>query len=429
VLTAELLAATCAHAQDARTTEPPSVSSTINDDTESDIGKTRVDSAVLFYQEAGGRVQAIEPMVGVTFNGRSSDVLSLRLSADTQTGATPNGTTPWKEEQAFVKGDSATGASDVVTAAPHALPIDKGFKDQRYAGELGYSFLADTETRLSVGGAYSHETDYESYSGSLGIARDFNAKNTTASLAVNLERDRSRPFQGTPNPLTPIDGIAVNLGDDRKTVLSVVAGVTQIVSRAWLVQLNYSYGHAAGYQTDPYRLISMVDRTTGGPVQYLYEGRPRARTRHSLYFGGKGAVGRTVLDLSARGYKDSWGIRSITLQAADRLPMTERLYLEPMVRYYRQSAADFFRYYLLQGEALPEFASSDVRLGKFGAVTLGLKLGLKVGRADELYLRGEYYRQYGDKRPVGAPGDLARETLFSGVSATSIMAGYSFVFD
>lgn len=367
-------------------------------------------------------------MVAVTYNGQSSDIFSLRLSADSLTGATPLGPAPWKQEQAFVKGDTATGASDVVITEPHELPIKRGFVDKRYAGEAGYSFLADTETRLSLGAAYSRETDYTSYSGRVGVARDFNNKNTTASLALNLERDRSRPTTGTPVPLTPIDGIAVNGPDEKKTVLNVVAGLTQIVNRAWLVQLNYSYGHATGYQTDPYRLISMVDRRTGGPVQYLYEGRPRMRTRHSVYLGAKGAVGQTVLDLSARAYRDSWGIKSITLQAADRLPVTRRLYLEPMVRYYRQSAADFFSYYILQGP-LPGYASSDVRLGKFSAVTLGLKLGFKFGRSSELYLRGEYYKQYGAQRPAGAPGDLANEVVFSGVRATSVMAGYSFVFD
>jgi hypothetical protein len=425
LLTAELFAATAGHAQEA----PPSPASTINDDTASDLGLTRVDAAVLYYQEAGGRVRATEPMASVTVNSQGGDIFSLRLSADTLTGATPNGTTPWKEEQAFVKGDAVTGASGVVTAAPHVLPVDPGFRDKRYAADASYSFLAGADTRLTAGGGYSKERDYRSASASLGVAHDFNRKNTTAAIAVNFEHDRSKPIGGTPAALKAIDGVDPNGGNDSKTVTSVLLGVTQVISRTWLMQINYSYGRSAGYQTDPYRLISVVDPLTGGPVQYLYEGRPRTRVRQSIYVGNKVALGAQVLDISARAYKDDWGIRSATLQASDRLPLSARLYAEPLVRYYHQSAADFFRYYLLSRDPLPAFASSDVRLGRFNAVTLGMTLGYKIGHGSEVYVRGSYYRQTGKSRPADAPGDLASEKLFSGVKAASIMVGYSFAFD
>lgn len=432
LFTAELFAAVGAHGQEAPAPPAPA-SASINDDTDSDLGHTRIDTAVLFYQEAGGRVQATEPVVNLTINRRSGDILSLKFTSDTLTGATPNGATPWKEEQAFVKGDTprgatSTGASHVVVAEPHVLPIDHGFKDQRYAVDAGYSFLLGSDTRVSVGGAGSWETDYRSYSASLGVSHDFNQKNTTAAVGVNLEYDQSRPFGGTPPPLAPIDGIVPTGANSSKTVTSVVAGITQVINRYWLAQINYSYGFAKGYQNDPYRLISVVDRVTGGPVQYLYEARPRSRERQSVYIGNKVALGAHVLDLSARAYKDSWGVKSITVQAADRIPVTSWLYVEPMVRYYHQSAADFFRYYLLSSPKLPDFASSDIRLGKFDAVTVGVKLGVKVGRSNELYVRADYYRQTGDKHPAGTPGDLPRENLFSGAKAASLMVGYSFLY-
>lgn len=427
MLTAELFAATTAHAQTGPERALPSAEASI-DDTESDLGLTRVDASVIYYREAGGRVKATEPVASVTVNDPDGGVFALRLTADILTGATPNGTTPASFEQAFVKGDTKTGASGVTTAAPNALPLDPGFRDKRYAADAGYSFLAGSDTRVSLGGALSHETDYRSYSVSLGLAQTFNNKNTTAGISVNFEHDRSKPHTGTPPPLAAIDGLFGNTADDTKTVKSLVAGLTQVISRTWLFQVNYSFGRAVGYQTDPYRLISVIDPRTGGPAQYLYEGRPRKRTRHSVYVGNKIALGATVLDLSGRLYKDSWGVKSITLQASERIPLTRRLYVEPMGRYYHQSQADFFRYYLLSNQPLPDFASSDVRLGKFDGVTAGLKLGLKLGRANEIYVRGEYYKQMGDKRPAGAPGDLARQNLFSGVKATTVMFGYSFAF-
>jgi hypothetical protein len=366
-------------------------------------------------------------VLSAAINDPSGAVLSVKLTADILTGATPNGAAPARFDQSFEM--TTTGASaGVVTAEPHVLPVDNRFKDTRYAIDAGYSFLATPDLRLSLGGAYPHETDYESYSGNLGLARDLNGKNTTLAVAMNYEFDRSRPINGTPNPLTPIDGPFLNGGGTTKKVVSLVVGVTQVINRHWLVQANYSLGHATGYQIDPYRIITMVDAVSGDPVQYLYEGRPNSRVRQSVYIGNKVALGSNVLDLSARAYRDSWGITSATVEAAVRTPVTSHLYLEPRVRYYQQTAADFFRYYLVRGQPLPAAASSDVRLGKFEALTLGLKLGLKLGRANELYLLGETYRQTGDKHPAGTFGALARENLFSGVRANSIIVGYSFAY-
>ena len=45
-------------------------------------------------------------------------------------------------------------------------------------------------------------------------------------------------------------------------------GLTQVVTRNWLMALNYSYDFQKGYQTDPYRVISVVDPNTGEPTSY-----------------------------------------------------------------------------------------------------------------------------------------------------------------
>jgi hypothetical protein len=213
-----------------------------------------------------------------------------------------------------------------------------------------------------------------------------------------------------------------------KTVSSLVAGWTQVINRYWLTELNYSAGTTNGYQTDPYRILSVVDPSSGGPVNYLYESRPKSRFRQSVYWGNKIAIGPTVLDVSARIYQDSWKIHSSTEQVSWRVPITSKTYVEPEVRYYRQTAANFFKDYLVNGQALPIYASSDIRLGSFNATTFGLKVGHKMGAESEAYLLLEDYRQKGLDHPAGAIGDLAQENLFSGVHAYSLMAGYSFAF-
>ena len=453
LLTANLFVATGLHAQEAPSApqypSPAAAGSTVNDDTQSDLGLTRIDSAVLFYQEAGGRVKATEPVVSAALNASNGDALSMKFTSDTLTGATPNGAMPWKAPQTFVTPahrpgttstvTSASGGSTIVTipgtgtiarqyvVAPNTLPVDPGFKDQRFAIDAGYSMLFDPNTHLSVGGGASTERDYSAYSVNAGVSEDFNQKRTTASLAAEFEYDISRPYFGTPRPFTVMSGDPKG-GNASKTVSSLVVGVTQVINRYWLAQLSYSVGSSNGYQTDPYRVISVVDGATGGPTAYLYENRPNARLRQSLYFGNKLALGPTFADVSARVYQDSWGVRSITGEIDERVPITARVYVEPQVRYYTQTAASFFRNYLIVGQPLPKSASSDSRLGQFNAITGGVKFGFAVTPHSELYLQTEYYRQSGNNHPAGAVGDLATENLFSGVSATSVIFGYTFAF-
>ena len=435
-----------AQAQMLQTQAPMKPAQTTTEDPVDDLGKVRVETGILFYQETGGRVQATEPVIAMTLNHRSGDVLSLKLTADTLTGATPNGAAPWNAPQTFTTptktsvsttSTSASGNSTISTvngiavrnysAVAHALPLDYGFNDERYAFDVNYSQLVRPDIRLNYGGSYSTEHDYVSKSLSFGVSKDFNDKNTTVSLSVNGEFDDSQPYFGTPTPFTVMNGEQKG-GNRTKTVVDVVLGVTQVVNRYWLMQLNYNFSNNDGYQTDPYRILSVVDPTSGAPQQYLYENRPNTRQRQSLYFGNKLALGPTVTDLSGRYYHDSWGITSYTAELAERVPIVSWLYIEPFARYYHQTKANFFVNYLVGGAALPAFATSDSRLGQFDATTFGLNAGFKVSKTGQITLRGTYYSQTGNGHPADAIGALKNENLFSGIKAYSAFVGYSFAF-
>ncbi len=461
LLTANLLAATCAQAQalSPAADAPPDAAAPrvgVNDDTQSDVGLTRLNAAVLFYSESGGRVKATEPVVSVTVNGSSGAVLTGRFTVDTLTGATPNGAAPWTGPQTFTTPAHAPGTTATVTGSSggstlvtipgtgtvarqyvtpaNTLPVDAGFRDLRTAVDLGYATPVWDGGRLSFGGSASTERDYRSYSGNAGLSQDFNQHNTTASISAEFEYDRSNPFFGTPTPFTVMSADAK--GPARtKTVTSAVLGVTQVVNRYWLAQLNYTVGESNGYQTDPYRVLSVVDSVTGAPSQYLYENRPGSRLRQSVYFGNKVAWGPTVTDASVRFYHDSWGVNSVTAELSERVPVVSWLYVEPLARYYSQTAANFFRDYLIAGQPLPAFASSDSRLGKFQAQTYGLKVGIPItGHSEfdipssEVYFQVQDYKQTGSAQPGGVVPGLAHENFFSGVQAVSVFAGWTMAF-
>ena len=456
--TANLLASTLANAQDRPAPQYPIASpKSANDDTTTDVGMTRVDSAVLFYQEAGGRVHATEPTASVTLNDSSGDTLSVHLAADILTGATPNGAIPWTGPQTFTTPAHApsttttvTGASgnSILVAIPgtgsvarqyttpaNRLPLDYGFKDQRYAADADLGVQLTRDFAVSGGAGYSIERDYRSLSANVGASQDFNQKNTTLAAGLNIQFDRSKPYFGTPTPFTQMSGAPKGAPQD-KTTVTLLVGVTQVMNRYWLAQLNYSLGHVSGYQNDPYRVISVIDPVSGSPQEYLYENRPGSRLRQSVTLANKIAIGPTVADVSVRGYHDDWGTSSVTFEASDRISLLSWLYVEPLARYYDQSAANFFHDFLVKGAALPAYATSDSRLGQFSATTYGLKVGIpyfsksEFDFADtkELYLQVQAYQQTGSRHPSNTPSPLTGENFFSGVKATSVIVGYTYAF-
>ena len=417
---------------------------------------SQLDAAMLVYQEAGGRVSAIEPTLDFSAHAADGRAFSLGAVADAVSGATPNGAVPSDQPQNFVTPIKAQGSTASVTSASggstiihlpptpgqisaaalgrqytvpaNVLPMDKGFHDHRAAFTLGWSQPWGSITEVGLGGGYSRETDYQAITASTHVSQNFNANNTTISLALNGELDSSFPFGGIPTPLAAMNAQWKTTAARDKTQFGFVMGWTEVVTRRWLMQLNYAFDRQSGYQNDPYRVISLVDSKTGEPTQSLYESRPARRQSQSIFWDNKLDLGPTISDLSLRYFTDSWGINSKTAEFSERINFGPDFYIEPSVRWYQQSAANFFHYYLVSGQALPADATSDTRLGAFTADTIGAKIGFKLGKQSELYVKGEYYQQDGKGHPAGAIGQLQRQNLFPGVKSEVAFIGYSWDF-
>jgi len=271
--------------------------------------------------------------------------------------------------------------------------------------------------KTSVGFSGSFEYDYTHLGLNGGLSRDFNNRNTTVSAGLAIGRDEWDPVGGTPIPFSPmldVDDTGNKTGTETKDVVDAVLGVTQVISRNLLVQVNYSFSNSSGYLTDPYKVLSLVDGTTGdtltrvpapgaeGPShEFRFERRPDDRTKHSIFTQAKYYMGGKVLDASYRYMTDDWDIDSHTLDLRLRWPVGERSYLEPHLRFYTQSEADFYTISLVDGVQLPSFASADYRLGNFDAITAGLKYGWKTRGGSEMSVRAELYQQRGS-----IPGNL-----------------------
>lgn len=394
----------------------------------------KIDSAVLFYSEAGGRIRAIEPVISARRTDGNEVGMGLKLTLDSLTGASPNGAVPQPVPQTFT---SPSGNSSY-TIAPGAPPLDTSFHDRRVALAASLERPFGEAQRLSLVANVSSEYDFQSLGLSAALARDFNERNTTLTVGIALEGNRSKPVGGTPVGLRPAFGaLSERKPDETRNVLDLLLGVTQVVNRQWLMQFNVGLGRGSGYHNDPYKLLSVIDGASGllAGDRYVSEQRPDSRTRVSLFWQNKVHLSRDVLDVSYRYYQDNWGVRAHTLDTRYRfeLPGVARgLHVEPRWRVYRQSAADFWRGWLVEGgewsstthRATLDAASADPRLGAFKANTLGVKMGMATSASSEWSLRLESYRQQPD-RPAGAPGALQSLDLAPTVKATLVLLGYS----
>jgi hypothetical protein len=183
------------------------------------------------------------------------------------------------------------------------------------------------------------------------------------------------------------------------------------VSRRWLLTLTGTRARESGYLTEPYKVVSTIDTTAGESVGQLTEKRPDARTRTSLLAGSVVAIGGDVLHLSYRYYWDDWSLDSHTVDLLYRHDTSDHTWIQPHVRYYAQNPASFYTTGLVAGAPLPEFASSDYRLGPLRTITAGMTFGFTVAAsAGEWSIRPEYIRQslktaHGEGGGEGEPED------------------------
>ena len=418
----------------------------------------QVDTALLSYAEADGRVKANEPVISLSKDWGDEHISAFKLVLDSLTGASPNGAMAANRAQTFT---GPSGAGSYQTDAGET-PLDDSFKDSRVAFRAAWQQPWSDTSRVSIGANVSNEFDFQSLSFDANYARDFNSKLSTLSFGINLELDKIDPVGGLPTPFAAMavqtegdedeqenegddDERAQRSASDDKQVVDILFGFTQVFSRNFLMQFNVSHSQSDGYQNDPYKLLTVADNgnlivnpdpeNSDGIFLYWYENRPDSRRKDSLFVQGKYTPGEDVIDVSYRYMTDDWGIDSHTLDLKYRWEIGNGWYLEPHLRLYQQTAADFYRPYLQVGidtDALAQtptvdYASADPRLADFDASTAGFKIGKVFGAGNELSVRLESYRQTGNVDNLAPAGsDLAGQDSFADLNASWVQIGYSF---
>lgn len=382
-----------------------------------------IKSGMLYYSEAD-RVTVIAPTVEASKATESGDNLTFRAIFDSLTGASPNGATPTDTAQTFT---SPSGENTYTTPAGETPMRD--LTDFRVALGVDWEHELSRLVRNTMSANFSSERDYLSLSVSDTLNRDINNRQTTLSAGMGVTLDSISPEGGTPVGLqllsTPTTGEIED--DNQKTSLDVLLGVTHIINRRTLTQLNFSHTYSTGYLTEPYKILSVVDGATGATLDYRYEKRPDSRNSDSLYWKLQHQLNEDVIYFSYRYFQDDWGIHSHTMDLKYRYELNGGNYLQPHYRHYQQTAADFYRHSLIDGAALPNYASADFRVAEMTSSTIGLKFGMPLSDG-EFNIRFEQMTQTGESHPADAIGIQRNYDLYPTLDATIVQIGYSTVF-
>jgi hypothetical protein len=282
-------------------------------------------SAVAYYHE-DGRIQAIEPIIDLSRVDGDGGSLDVNLTFDSLSGASPNGALPSRSPQTFaspsgkslnpVSGATSGQHTHLYTIAPGELPADSDYSDLRVAAGVDWQKPFTRTMRWDLSGKVSYEDDFMSFTGSASILRDFNQKNTTVELGVSDEADLISPIGGTPVPGSDY-ALFERTSNKSKNGLGVLAGVTQVINRRWLAQLNLAADRFHGYLDDPYKIVSLLS-PAGDPSGYVYESRPGQRLRKSAFLENRVGWDRVSTAVSLRYMSDDWHIHSETAEGRFR---------------------------------------------------------------------------------------------------------------
>lgn len=356
-----------------------------------------VDSSYLSYQESDDRVSVNKIIGDVKGRVSDDDTVKFKLVHDTMSGASPTGAVNSDNES--VTFTSASGANGFSAGSGNSSLVE--IEDTRLSVNADWIHEWNQRTRSTYGGSLSSENDYESLGGSLSLERDSGNRQTTYSAGLGFTGDTifRSGTSDTPDPLAATDGAQMH-GKGERNTWDAVAGLSHILNRRTVGQINLSYARSQGYHTDPYKVISATDRD-GNVVDTFFENRPGERNRTSIYskLAHQLANSENTVHASYRLYQDDWNIRSHTFDLKYRNSLGNRQFLEPHIRLYRQGAAEFYKHHLSVDQDVnvlfpsDNYASADYRLDRFWSYSAGLKYGRPIGQDGKLRLRAEYMEQ------------------------------------
>lgn len=341
-----------------------------------------LDGSFLHYAEED-RITVDKLIGSLITNVSENDKIKVDLVFDTMSGSTPSGAL--QGAGSFVTITTPSGAGGFSASTGNTALAE--FDDTRLGVAVDWEHTKNRTYRINYGSSISVEKDYTSFGLNTNYAQDTSSRIVTYSAGVAIAFDDVRKSTGgTPEPFEKY-GQGQTLDNGSKVTLDTIFGVTRVLNRRTLTQLNFTTGFIEGYLTDPYKLISRTQLITAGvpedgfdEIDTYYEKRPSSRQRSSIYTSlAHTTRNDNVLHMSYRYYWDDWDIVSNTLDFRLKLRYDDGFFIEPHFRIYDQTAANFYLFSIEQEiygtSSFPEYASADYRLDKFDSTTVGINIG------------------------------------------------------
>ena len=266
--------------------------------------------------------------------------------------------------------DGVSGASPARQAtAANVIPLAK-MSDDRLGLDVAPGFNYGSQ-RFVPEISFSAEDDYLSFGLALNYSIALNDKNTILNAGWSHDYDLVES-----NRFTYINHTESKNTDD------FILGVTQLLSPGTVFSVNGTFEHAGGYLNDPYLGVVFDQNILNSQGRVVLTGEKRPSTRNSEGVLLTLTQSVSALDASIEGtyrfYNDSYGILAHTLGLAWYQKLGQSWTLSPSVRYYHQSAANFYGIQFpgnpaTDAAAVPQFYSSDYRLSKLNTFTVGFE--------------------------------------------------------
>ncbi len=276
---------------------------------------------------------------------------------------------------------SASYVADVVSSASIDVVSNATTRMNDFRSEITAGLSQKLRnTTLSGDYVYSVENDYQSHNADLGFAQDLFEKNSTLALGASFSAN-------------DVYRTGDQLFHRKLTVVGVSASWTQVLNRATIAQLSYSFSYGNGYWASPYRFVRIETPDASAILFKVPETEPPERYRHAAVIGlNRHLFTDSAIQADYRFYADNWGILSHTVQLRYFVTWKD-VTLRLRERFYYQSGASFFKPHYT-ADALQPYVTADRELSTFWSNVAGFKISWRlpwVHRALELEAKVDYF--------------------------------------
>ena len=215
--------------------------------------------------------------------------------------------------------DSISGAS------PDVLAGASKYEEDRDEFTIGGTYLRDN-TLMDLSYTHSDEDDYESNMVSFDVSHEMFGAMTKMNIGASIGTDDVER--------NDLDSFAEDL--DRYLFR---AGISQVLTKSFVMQFDYEATVEEGFLNNPYRFVFVNGVSLGsGSEEY-----PDTRTGQAYSLKGiKYWQHRASTSLGYRFYRDTWDIRSHTVDLNYSQYIGNQWVVDVYGRYYTQDEANFF---------------------------------------------------------------------------------------